>query len=149
VRDAAPGDPASDIYAMGALLYFAVTGHEPALDPAAVRPPTELRPTCPRVIERMVVRALRPQPESRYFTAAEMLEDLASEAGTYDTTSATLGAAVSWTRTMPIGSGGSAARWATTTSSWICSVPVASGGSTGYAISSSNGWWRSRCCTRG
>jgi eukaryotic-like serine/threonine-protein kinase len=95
VRDAAPGDPASDIYAMGALLYFAVTGQEPALDPAAVRPPTELRPTCPRVIERIVVRALQPQPESRYFTAAEMLEDLASEAGTYDTTSATLGGAVS------------------------------------------------------
>jgi serine/threonine-protein kinase len=95
VREDAPGDAASDIYAVGALLYFAVTGQEPALDPAAVRRPTELRPTCPRVIERIVVRALRPQPASRYFTAAEMLEDFASEAGSYDTTSATLGAAVS------------------------------------------------------
>jgi serine/threonine-protein kinase len=95
VRQAAPGDPASDIYAMGALLYFAVTGQEPALDPEALRPPTELRPACPRVIERIVVRALQPLPESRYFTAAEMLEDFASEAGTYETTSATLGAAVS------------------------------------------------------
>jgi serine/threonine protein kinase len=95
VRDGAPGDPASDIYAVGALLYFVVTGQEPALDPAAVRKPTAIRPTCPRVIERIVLRALRAQPESRYFTAAEMLEDFASDAGTYDTASATLGSAVS------------------------------------------------------
>ena len=95
VREAAPGDPASDIYAVGALLYLAVTGQEPALDPAEVRRPSELRPTCPRVIERIVVRALQPRPEERYLTAAEMLEDFASEAGSYDTTTVTLGAAVS------------------------------------------------------
>jgi serine/threonine protein kinase len=95
VRDASPGDPASDIYAVGALLYFAVTGQEPALDPGEIRRPTELRPTCPQVIERIVLRALRAQPESRYFTAAEMLEDFASDAGTYDTAPPTLGAVVS------------------------------------------------------
>ena len=95
VRDGAPGDAASDIYAVGALLYFAVTGQEPALDPAAVRPPTELRPACPRVIERIVLRALRPQPQSRYFTAAEMLEDFASDAGTYDNAPTTLGTIIS------------------------------------------------------
>ncbi|HJR50332.1 MAG TPA: serine/threonine-protein kinase [Gemmatimonadales bacterium] len=95
VREGAPGDPASDIYGVGALLYFAVTGQGPALDPAAVRPPTELRPTCPRVIERIVLRALRSQPESRYFTAAEMLEDFASDAGTYDTAPVSLGTIIS------------------------------------------------------
>lgn len=95
VRDGAPGDAASDIYAVGALLYFAVTGHEPALDPAAVRRPTELRPACPRVIERIVLRALRAQPTSRYFTAAEMLEDFASDAGTYDNAPTTLGTIIS------------------------------------------------------
>jgi serine/threonine protein kinase len=95
VRDCATGDPASDIYAVGALLYFAVTGQEPALDPARVRPPSELRPTCPKVIERIVLRALQPQAESRYFTAAEMLEDFASDAGTYDIPPPTLGAEVS------------------------------------------------------
>jgi serine/threonine protein kinase len=94
VRDGATGDPASDIYAVGALLYFAVTGQEPALDPAGLRRPSELRPTCPKVIERIVMRALRPQPQSRYFTAAEMLEDFASDAGTYDIAPPTLGAAV-------------------------------------------------------
>jgi eukaryotic-like serine/threonine-protein kinase len=83
-RDRSVGDPASDIYAVGAILYFAVTGQEPALDPAQIRRPTELRPTCPRVIERIMLRALQAVPTSRYFTAAEMLEDFASDAGIYD-----------------------------------------------------------------
>jgi serine/threonine-protein kinase len=74
-RDGSVGDPASDIYAVGAILYFAVTGQEPALDPSRIHPLTELRPTCPRGIERIVLRALQAVPTSRYFTA---------EAGTYD-----------------------------------------------------------------
>ncbi len=91
IRDGSPGDPASDIYAVGAILYFAVTGQEPALDPAQVRRPTELRPTCPRVIERIVMRALQAVPNARYFTAAEMLEDFASDAGTYDIAPSAIG----------------------------------------------------------
>jgi serine/threonine protein kinase len=83
IRDGAVGDPASDIYTVGAILYFAVTGQEPALDPRQVR----------RVIERIVLRALQLEPESRYFTAAEMLEDFASDAGTYDIAPPTLGGA--------------------------------------------------------
>jgi serine/threonine protein kinase len=93
IREGAVGDPASDIYTVGGILYFAVTGQEPALDPRQVRRPTELRPTCPGVIERIVLRALQLEPESRYFTAAEMLEDFASDAGTYDVAPPTLGGA--------------------------------------------------------
>ncbi|HEX3276193.1 MAG TPA: serine/threonine-protein kinase [Gemmatimonadales bacterium] len=85
IRSGAAGDPASDVYTAGALLYFAVTGQEPPMDTRQLRRPTELRPTCPRAIERLVLRALRPAPEDRYFTASEMLEDLASEAGTFET----------------------------------------------------------------
>ena len=88
VRDGAVGDPASDVYTAGALLYFAVTGQEPPLDPRDARRPTELRPTCPRAIERIVLRALNRVPEDRYLTAAEMLEDLASDAGTFETRAA-------------------------------------------------------------
>ena len=88
IRDGAVGDPAADVYTAGALLYFAVTGQAPPLDPRQVRPPTELRPTCPRAIERIILRALRPAPEDRYLTAAEMLEDLASDAGTFETRAA-------------------------------------------------------------
>ena len=93
IREGAVGDPASDIYTVAAILYFAVTGQEPALDPRQVRRPTELRPTCPRVIERILLRALQLEPESRYFTASEMLEDFASDAGTYDIAPPTLGGA--------------------------------------------------------
>ncbi|MGH7580532.1 MAG: serine/threonine-protein kinase [Gemmatimonadales bacterium] len=93
IREGGEGDPAADIYTVGAMLYYAVTGQEPALDPRQARRPTELRPTCPRVIERIVMRALDPSPASRYFTAAEMLEDFASDAGTYDLAPPTLGVA--------------------------------------------------------
>ncbi|MEP6687594.1 MAG: serine/threonine-protein kinase [Gemmatimonadales bacterium] len=85
IRDGAVGDPACDVYTAGALLFFAVTGQRPPLDPREVRRPTELRPTCPRAIERIVLRALKFAPEDRYLTAAEMLEDLAVDAGTFET----------------------------------------------------------------
>jgi serine/threonine-protein kinase len=91
IRHGAAGDPAADVYTVGALLYYAVTGQEPPLDPAALRPPTELRPATPRAIERIVLRALAPAPEARYLTAAEMLEDLAADAGVHVTTPAGVG----------------------------------------------------------
>jgi serine/threonine protein kinase len=85
VRNGAPGDATSDVYTAGALLYVAVTGQEPALDPAAIRRPTELRPACPRALERIILRALQPEQDDRYLSAAEMLEDFASDAGTFET----------------------------------------------------------------
>jgi serine/threonine-protein kinase len=85
VRDGATGDAASDVYTAGAILYLAVTGQQPPLDPREIRRPSELRPTCPRAIERILLRALRPHAADRYFTAAEMLEDFASDAGTFET----------------------------------------------------------------
>jgi serine/threonine protein kinase len=84
IRDGAPGDPASDIYTAGAILYYAVTGQDPPLDSRELRPPSELRPNCPRAIERILLRALRPASDDRYLTAAEMLEDFASDAGTFE-----------------------------------------------------------------
>ena len=85
IRGGGSGDPTCDVYTAGALLYYAVTGREPPLDPRTARRPTELRPTCPRVLERMILRALQSAPEDRYLTASEMLEDLASDAGTFET----------------------------------------------------------------
>ena len=85
VRNGAPGDATSDVYTAGALLYVAVTGQEPALDPTAIRRPTELRPACPRALERVILRALQAAQDDRYLTAAEMLEDFASDAGTFET----------------------------------------------------------------
>jgi eukaryotic-like serine/threonine-protein kinase len=85
VRDGAPGDPTSDVYTAGALLYVAITGQEPPLDTRAIRRPTELRQATPRALERVILRALQPAPDDRYLTAAEMLEDFASDAGTFET----------------------------------------------------------------
>lgn len=87
VRDGQPGEPASDVYTAGAVLYYAATGTEPALDPAAIRRPAELRPTTPRTLERIIVRALRADPDRRYLSAGEMLEDFASEAGAVEAVS--------------------------------------------------------------
>jgi serine/threonine-protein kinase len=84
-REGATGDATSDVYTAGALLYAAITGQAPPLDPAQLRRPTELRPACPRTIERIVMRAMQPAPDDRYLTAAEMLEDFASDAGTFET----------------------------------------------------------------
>ena len=77
-RDA--GEPASDVYAVGAIVYYALTGKEPETPPV---PPRSLRPAVPAAVERVVLRALRPTPRERYFTATEMLEDFVSDAGVF------------------------------------------------------------------
>src|SRR5439155_26503727 len=87
VRDGAPGDPASDVYTAGAVLYYAVTAVEPPEDPEQLVPPSRLRAACPRALERVILRALRRVPMERYLSASEMLEDFASDAGTYTTIS--------------------------------------------------------------
>ncbi|MGD2136188.1 MAG: serine/threonine-protein kinase [Gemmatimonadales bacterium] len=84
-RGGEPGDPGSDIYSAGALLYFAVTGAPPDEDPARLAPPRERREACPRALERVVKRALRREPRERYLTAIEMLDDLRSDLGDHDT----------------------------------------------------------------
>ena len=79
VRAREPGEPASDVYAVAAIVYYALTAREP--DPAALAAPRTLRPTIPMAVERVVLRALRSAPSERYQTATEMLEDFVSDAG--------------------------------------------------------------------
>ncbi|HEX9164445.1 MAG TPA: serine/threonine-protein kinase [Gemmatimonadales bacterium] len=81
IRRGAPGDPAADVYAAGAILYFAITGQEPALELSEYVPPTQVRSTVPAIFDRLLVRALQPDPWKRYITAWEMYEDFTSEAG--------------------------------------------------------------------
>jgi len=47
VRAGETGDPASDNYTAGAILYYAVTGQEPPLDTTHIKPASELRPSVP------------------------------------------------------------------------------------------------------
>src|SRR5437899_5510089 len=83
VRAGGPGEPASDVYAVAALVYYVLTGPEPDAGPARVVPPRQLRPAVPADRERVLLRALQAAPAARYFTATEMLEDFVSDAGVF------------------------------------------------------------------
>jgi serine/threonine protein kinase len=78
-----PGEPAVDLYAVSAVLYYALTGIEPPVNPQEIRRPSELRPACPAAVERVLLRALKISPDARYLTATEMLEDFVSDAGMF------------------------------------------------------------------
>ncbi len=84
IRDGLAGDPTGDVYTAGAVLYYAITATTPPLDPVELVAPRAIRNVIPGALERVIVRALHPEPNRRYLTAAEMLEDFASEAGTFD-----------------------------------------------------------------
>src|SRR6266446_5386812 len=83
VRAGSPGEPASDVYGVAALVYYVLTGQEPDLDPARITPPRQLRPAVPAALERVLLRALQAAPGDRYYTATEMLEDFVSDAGVF------------------------------------------------------------------
>src|SRR5207245_92304 len=83
VRAGSPGEPASDVYGVAALVYYVLTGHEPDPDPARITPPRQLRPAVPAALERVLLRALQGAPSARYYTATEMLEDFVSDAGVF------------------------------------------------------------------
>jgi serine/threonine protein kinase len=79
--------PATDLHALGAMLYEMLTGRPPYLgdtvratvqmilqtEPTA---PTQLVPGLPRRLETVCLRCLRKEPRERYQSAAEMAHDL-------------------------------------------------------------------------
>lgn len=77
------GDPASDVYTAGAVLYFALTATTPPLEPSQLIPPSQIRPVVPRILEQVIERALSPDPDRRFLTAVEMLESFISNAGEF------------------------------------------------------------------
>ena len=81
-------DVRTDVYGLGALLYYLLTGcppfQGPTLDAVLLQlrendpvPPRRLNPTVPRDLETVCLHALAREPERRYATAAEMADDIA------------------------------------------------------------------------
>jgi len=76
-------DASSDIFALGALVYQMVTGHNPFLEPSlmdtmycvlrrAPEPVSQLVPQAPPALDAVLAKALAKEPEKRYSTASEL-----------------------------------------------------------------------------
>ncbi|HEY8041981.1 MAG TPA: serine/threonine-protein kinase [Polyangiaceae bacterium] len=88
-------DPRSDVYSLGSVLYFLLTGTPPFTAPTAaavmvahvndVPEPPSRRAPVPADIERVVLRCLEKEPEDRYQSARELDMALAEckDAGTW------------------------------------------------------------------
>jgi serine/threonine protein kinase len=79
--------PASDIYSIGAVLFYLLTGRPPfigenalaVIKEAADKPAPKLRTIAPeldRDLEIICAKCLEREPEARYFSAADLAEDL-------------------------------------------------------------------------
>lgn len=62
----------SDIYSLGALLHFLVTGRDPGERPFTFQPPDECAPGISEWFSDIVMKALETEPSERFQTALEM-----------------------------------------------------------------------------
>jgi serine/threonine protein kinase/Tfp pilus assembly protein PilF len=80
-------DARSDLFSLGALLYECIAGKPPFLGRTAVEicakvtrddppPPSQLNSDVSNELDRITLKALAKEPEARYQTADEMIEDL-------------------------------------------------------------------------
>jgi serine/threonine-protein kinase len=81
-------DARSDVYSMGTLLYYVLTGRAPFVDERPLKvliahaheqpaPPSQFNPAVPDDLEQVVLRCLHKNPDDRYQTAADLAAALA------------------------------------------------------------------------
>ena len=86
------GDPRSDIYSLGVLLYWLATGQPPFGTPAtlagmrdrlwrAVVPPRAINAAVPAWLQEVILRCLEPDAQARYQSAAHVAFDLRNSEG--------------------------------------------------------------------
>jgi serine/threonine-protein kinase len=84
-----PPDRRSDIYSLGAVAYYLLTGHPPFTGQTAMEvmiahtrdpvvPPSQVHPGVPADLERVVLRCLAKKPEDRYPDTPSLAADLAA-----------------------------------------------------------------------
>jgi serine/threonine-protein kinase len=89
VMQSQPPDRRTDIYGLGAVAYFLLTGRPPFLGENAfavmvahardpVIPPSEIRAEVPADLERVVLRCLAKNPDDRYADTSSLAQDLES-----------------------------------------------------------------------
>ena len=66
-------DMAGDMYAFGATLYHLLTGSLPARPPQALAPPSQLVPGIPPSFDRLLLRAMAPEPDARFRSTREIV----------------------------------------------------------------------------
>jgi len=86
-------EPTTDVYSLGAILYQLLTGHAPYSGPGAEPgakpekvlsqllagpppPPRAVRPTIPRALEAICLRAMSREPRDRYATAELLVREI-------------------------------------------------------------------------
>lgn len=65
-------DARTDIYCLGATLYHLVTGMDPSAPPYEIRPIRTINPALSSGLEKIILKCVQREPESRYQSCAEL-----------------------------------------------------------------------------